>query len=104
MKEDLDRLEIDGTIYRTEIPEGYHGKPFKGMPDPHDVRAIIPGTVIDIRVKEDQAVTAGQVLITLETMKMRNDVEAGIPGRIAKVLVSIGENVKKDQLMVTIEG
>jgi len=103
MKKDVDRLEIDVTLYRTEIPQSYRGKPFKGMPDPHDVRAIIPGTVIDIRVKEDQAVKAGQVLLTLEAMKMRNDVEAEIPGRIAKVLVSIGENVKKKQLMIKIE-
>ena len=103
MKKDSERLEIDGTLYRTEIPEGRHGKPFKGMPDPHYVRAIIPGTVTDIRVKEDQAVTAGQVLLSMEAMKMRNDVEAEISGRIAKVSVSIGENVKKNQLMVTIE-
>ncbi|MBW1802526.1 MAG: acetyl-CoA carboxylase biotin carboxyl carrier protein subunit [Deltaproteobacteria bacterium] len=103
MNEDQDRLEIDGTFYSTEIPEGSLGKPFQGMPDPRHVQAIIPGTIVDISVKEGQAVAAGQGLITLETMKMRNEVEAEISGRIAKVFVSVGENVKKNQLMVTID-
>jgi len=99
---DVTRLRIDDTLYETEIPEGFRRKKFVGMPDPYHIRAIIPGTIIEIRAKKGKKVNAGEVVLILEAMKMFNEVEAGVNGRVAEVSVAPGEVVEKNQLLIRI--
>ncbi|MBD3277929.1 MAG: biotin/lipoyl-binding protein [Candidatus Aegiribacteria sp.] len=102
MDKELNRLVVDDTEYITEVPPE-SVKTYDGIPDPSQVRAFIPGTAVEVRVKEGDRVRQGDVLLLLDAMKMHNEICSRIPGRIAKVHVSKGETVKKDQLMVTIE-
>jgi len=73
--------------------------PYKGMRDSHEIRAIIPGTIADVKVGKGDKITAGQVIIILEAMKMFNNLEAEIDGRIAEIHVAVGDRVEKDQLL-----
>jgi len=98
----LQKLIIDDTLYETEIPEGYPNRHFQGMPDPHEIRAIISGSVVDVKARKGQQVSTGQVILVLEAMKMLIEVEAEIDGRIAEINISTGDRVKKDQLLVHI--
>ena len=54
----------------------------------------MPGTILDVKVKEGQAVKKGDVLFILEAMKMENEIIAGHDAVISKVLVSKGTSVK----------
>jgi biotin carboxyl carrier protein len=99
---DLDRFTIDGTDYETEVPRDRF-RPFPGLSDPRDVKAFIPGTVVDVRVKEGEKVSPGQVLLLLDAMKMHNEVCAGLQGRVRQVLVSRGDRVEKSQLLLILE-
>jgi len=103
MKQENGTLLIDDTYYNTEIPERHGKESFKGTPDPGDIRAIIPGTIIDVKVEEGQKVSSGEVLLILEAMKMYNRVESEISGRVKSVDVSAGDRVEKDQLLIVIE-
>ena len=103
MIEKRNRLRIDDTPYETEIPEGFDEKRSRRAMGPHEVRAIIPGRIIEVRVKKGQHITSGQVLMVLEAMKMLNDVEAESDGKIAEILVVDGERVEKNQLMIKME-
>jgi glutaconyl-CoA/methylmalonyl-CoA decarboxylase subunit gamma len=67
------------------------------------LRPPMPGKIIEIRVHEGEAVTAGQVLLVLEAMKMRNDVLAPITGTVRDVRVVAGANVRAKDLMLRIE-
>ena len=96
----MKRLLINDTPYETEIPESSLRGLFKGMPDPLEVRAIIPGTIVEIKVRKGQRISDGQVLLILEAMKMYNEVEAKIDGKILEIRVSAGDKVEKGQLMI----
>ena len=75
---------------------------FKGISDPLEVRAVIPGTIVEIKVRKGQRISDGQVLLVLEAMKMYNEVEAKIDGKIDEISVSAGDRVEKGQLMIRI--
>ena len=98
---DLSRLNIDYTIYTTEVPEGSVA-PYRGSTDLGEVRAVIPGTVVELRVKPGARVDEGDVLLLLDAMKMHNEVCAEVSGRVEEVAVEPGHRVEKGQLLVRI--
>ena len=103
MKEEKKEICIDYTCYETSVPENYRKRSGKNIPDPCEIRAFIPGTIIDVKVKKGQMVSADQELLVLEAMKMYNDVATEVAGKVAEVHVSPGDSVEKNQLMVRIE-
>jgi biotin carboxyl carrier protein len=102
MKGQMHKLLIDDTVYETEIPEKGLRSRYKGMPNPREVRAIIPGTVIEVKVRKGQRVSEGQVVLILEAMKMYKEVEAKTSGKIEEISVSPGDRVEKGLLMIRI--
>jgi len=102
MGEELKELCVDDTFYETTLPEGRRVNGINGMADPCEVRALIPGTIIDVKVHKGQNVEKGQIILIFEAMKMFNEVLAEAGGRISEINVSVGDCVKKNQLMVRI--
>lgn len=98
----MHRLLIDDTVYETEIPKNGLWSRYKGTPNPREVRAIIPGTVVDVKVRKGQRVSEGQLVLILEAMKMYKEVEAKTSGKIEEINVSPGDRVEKGLLMIRI--
>jgi biotin carboxyl carrier protein len=71
--------------------------------DPKEIRSIIPGSVIEIFVKPGQKVKAGDMILTLDAMKMYTKVEMPFDGIIKDINVAKGDRIPKDIVMVTIE-
>ncbi len=67
------------------------------------VVAPMPGSVIAIHVADDEAVTAGQPVATLEAMKMEHVVPATIAGRISGITVGRGDQVVRGPRLASIE-
>ena len=57
------------------------------------VKAPMPGTILDVKVANGQAVKAGDTLVILEAMKMENEIVATKSGTIAQIVVSKGATV-----------
>jgi pyruvate carboxylase subunit B len=57
--------------------------------------APMPGTVIEIRVKEGQTVEKGDVIAVMESMKMQMEIRSPVKGVIKKVLTRPGTKVDK---------
>ncbi len=93
---------IDGTEYKTYLPEGYGRRPFPRPTTPGVVKAFIPGTVVKVYVKEGQHVREGDKVVALEAMKMKNRVLADVAGEVTEVLVAEGDRVGKDQPLVVL--
>ena len=53
-----------------------------------------------ISVKEGDSVNAGQELIALEAMKMKNLIRATRAGKIARIVVKTGDRVTQGQPLV----
>jgi biotin carboxyl carrier protein len=67
------------------------------------VKPPMPGKVVEVKVKEGQAVAEGDVLLVLEAMKMQNDLKSPMAGKVAKVHVSDGQNVEATTVMIELE-
>ena len=103
MSEEKRELCIDFTFYETSVPEDYGKKSGSKILDPCEVRAFIPGTIIEVKVNEGQHVTEGQEVLVLEAMKMYNDVVTEVTGKVVEITVSAGDSVEKHQVMMRVE-
>jgi biotin carboxyl carrier protein len=68
-----------------------------------DLYAPMPGLVINTKVNIGDQVKEGQILLTLEAMKMENVLKAPRDGTIAGLYTSPGDKVEKNQLLVSLE-
>ena len=68
------------------------------------LHAPLPGTVVEVFVKTGDTVEAGQVLVVIEAMKMKNSIRSTRSGTIANVLVNQGQSVAHKQVLVEFEG
>lgn len=65
-----------------------------------EVKAPMPGLIIDVMIKEGQEVAEGDALIILEAMKMENVIKSPVSGIINKVLVDKGQGVEKGMTLI----
>ncbi|MBT4091015.1 MAG: biotin/lipoyl-binding protein, partial [Deltaproteobacteria bacterium] len=64
--------------------------------------APIPGSILEVLVKEGDQVEAGQTVVKMEAMKMENDINATSSGTIKSIQVSVGDAVSQGQALVEI--
>ncbi len=70
---------------------------------PNQIRAPMPGTILDIQVKAGDKVSSGQELCYLEAMKMKNAIRANREAVIASVEVNEGDTVAHGEVLFTFE-
>ncbi len=68
-----------------------------------ELRASMPGIVVDIKCAEGDAVEEGQTLVVLEAMKMQNPLGAEAAGKITRVCCKKGEAVAGGALLLEME-
>lgn len=69
----------------------------------NEMKAPMPGLVLDIRVSEGQAISKGEPIIVLEAMKMENILKSPADVVVKKIVVKKGLAVEKGQILVTFE-
>ncbi|MET3922145.1 biotin carboxylase N-terminal domain-containing protein [Arthrobacter sp. UYEF20] len=72
----------------------------EGAADP-EVRSPMPGTVVSVSVSNGDTVEAGQVLLSVEAMKMEHQLVAPLDGTV-HISITSGDLVKADQVLATI--
>jgi pyruvate carboxylase len=73
------------------------------LDDPRQVGAPMPGVISSLAVAAGQKVVAGDVLCSIEAMKMETAVHADADGTIAEVLVKPGDQIDAKDLLVRFE-
>jgi 3-methylcrotonyl-CoA carboxylase alpha subunit len=68
-----------------------------------EVRARIPGRVVEIRVSAGDLVSSGETLLVLEAMKMQNEIQAESDARVAAVECQPGQAVDTGAVLVRLE-
>jgi acetyl/propionyl-CoA carboxylase alpha subunit len=71
--------------------------------EPGAAVAPTPGKVVSVRVAVGDVVEKGQLLVTLEAMKMEHRVVAPAAGKVALVRTEVGAAVREGELLVRIE-
>lgn len=69
----------------------------------NDVKAPMPGLILEINVKESQEVKEDDALLILEAMKMENVINSPRDGVIKSIKVSQGNTVEKNALLIEFE-
>lgn len=122
---DRARVEVNGEIYEVELieigrrpnagvlqktPGAKASEPMTGAPTSSKqisapggaITAPLPGLILKLEIKEGQSVEAGQLLLTMEAMKMENQISAAHNGIVRRIFVSEGDSVGEGDPLVEI--
>ena len=110
LKRDLKSSEIvekEPVANKNEVknePEAGEAKAVSGFEVKAPLLGVFNGSVGDKKaLKKGERVSKGDVLCTLEAMKMLNEVKSPVDGTVAKVLANEGDLVEYDQVLFVIE-
>ncbi len=65
-----------------------------------DIKAPMPGLILDLPVKVGDEVKKGDTLVILEAMKMENTIKSPGEGIVKEVKVSLNQSVEKNQVLI----
>ena len=100
---DCKPLQIEGTVYSTLYTKKFENRKIYKPDDPKKIVSFIPGTILKIFTSENKELDAGESILILEAMKMRNKVTMPFPGKIKKIHVKEGDTIPKNFLIADIE-
>ena len=69
----------------------------------NDLKAPMPGLIVDIKVQVGDTVKKGDTILILEAMKMENVLKATGEGIIKAIKIAPKQNVEKNQVMIEFE-
>ena len=102
-EENFGILNINSILYKTRLSRKFAARKPYSPADPKAILSFIPGTVLDILVKEGQPISAGDDLMILDAMKMQNKLKAASDGKIKRICVAKGEKVSKGSILIELE-
>ena len=118
-------VDVDGTQYNVEIESKIkrHLEPLDVKPNPpttlasnsvnkkrsasspsseNQIVAPLPGMIIQILVKEGEKISANQIVMKMEAMKMENDIKSDKDGIIEKIHVNQGDAVLENTVLISL--
>ena len=101
-------FELNGQPRSIAVPDRLHGAAgalarAKADPDNEEhVGAPMPGVISTVNVKSGQKVETGDVLLSIEAMKMETAIYSEMDGVVEELLVKAGDQIDAKDLMVRI--
>lgn len=120
IENNMAEVEVNGTPYSVEVQREQKTSktPILVRPEPavprsahkfrkkiggvQEVRTPLPGTVIQVYVKDGDEVKKGEKLVMYEAMKMENTILAEKDGTISKLRIHPGDNMLEGDLLMEI--
>ena len=102
-------FELNGQPRIARVPDRAHGaaagqqRPKAEAGNAAHVAAPMPGVISGVTVQAGQEVHAGDVLLSIEAMKMETALHADRDGKVAEVLVRAGDQIDAKDLLVRFE-
>ncbi len=102
-------LSINGNIYEVKLEDEYDQQVKKmGLlavttQQLNEVKAPMPGLIVDVMVEVGQEIIEGTPLLVLSAMKMENIILAQGEGIIKSIEVKKNDSVEKGQLIIEME-
>ncbi|MBF8149644.1 biotin/lipoyl-binding protein [Winogradskyella sp. F6397] len=102
-------IKVNNTVYNVDIYDALDqqiealGFEIGASKQVNDIKAPMPGLILEINVKEGQTVTENDPLLILEAMKMENVLKSPRDGVIKSIQVKQGQTVDKNMLLIAFE-
>ncbi|PKG42331.1 biotin/lipoyl-containing protein [Psychroflexus sp. MES1-P1E] len=102
-------VKINSNLYKVEISNELDilikdmGLSLSALKVINDVKAPMPGMILDIMVSEGQEVKEGDNLLVLEAMKMENTILAPRDAVIKSISIAKGKTVTKNEVLIEME-
>ena len=102
-------IKINNTQYRISVKDRFDilldqlGMGNANTSKVNDLKAPMPGLIVDIKVKVGDTVKKGDTILILEAMKMENVLKATGEGTIKTIKILPKQNVEKNQIMIEFE-
>lgn len=102
-------IELNGNRYKVKISDALDqlisemGLSAVASKAVNEVKAPMPGIILDVMVEAGQQVEEGDYLLVLEAMKMENTLTAPRSGTIKTLHIEKGNTVDKNQLLLEME-
>ncbi|MCV0394160.1 MAG: pyruvate carboxylase [Rhizobiaceae bacterium] len=99
-------FELNGQPRRVRVPDRLHGAAagaVRRKAEPGNeahLGAPMPGVISTVSVSSGQAVKSGDVLLSIEAMKMETALHADRDGEVSEVLVKAGDQIDAKDLLV----
>lgn len=99
-------IKVNGNLYHVSIQDQYDlllkqlGLDNTLANKVQEIKAPMPGLVLNVIVEEGQEVNKGDNLLILEAMKMENIIKSPTDGTVKKILVSKGIKVEKNEILI----
>lgn len=85
--------------HSADVEEVHHDK---ATSDPGSVGSPLAGVVVDVKVKEGDAVKRGDALFVMSAMKMETIVSAPIDGKVSRLAVKLNDSLSQNDLLCEI--
>jgi biotin carboxyl carrier protein len=124
LEDNIAEVEVNGSTYQVEIeqaikeaktpklvrPKIIHtgGSDRAKTSKPSDskgvgfIKAPLPGTILELKVKVGDDVKVGDTLLIMEAMKMENEIKSDKAGKIASLKIGNGDSVLEGDVLVEI--
>jgi len=102
-------LRVNQKHYSFEIKNKYDellekmGLDVSGSGKISEVKAPMPGLVLDVMIAPGDVVKTDQALFILEAMKMENVIKSPIDSSVKKVEINKGDSVERNQVLVVFD-
>jgi biotin carboxyl carrier protein len=99
-------FKINGRLYTVALKNKFDmlldkmGMSASAVAKVNNIKAPMPGLIVDMRVKIGDTVEAGDTLVILEAMKMENSIKSPGAGTVRNVKVRKGDSVEKGQVLI----
>ena len=99
-------VSINGNKYQLNVKDKFdellHSLGLDAMASKkvNEIKAPMPGLVLEVRVAEGDAVKKGDPILVLEAMKMENIIKSPTDGTVKKINVKKGVAVEKNQVLI----
>ena len=99
-------LKINGTLHTVSVKDRFDllldkmGMSNVSEKKLNDIKAPMPGLVLDIKVKPGDEVKKGDQILILEAMKMENILKSPGDGIVKAIKVNVKDNVEKGQVLL----
>lgn len=102
-------LKVNNTAYEFQAKDQFDlllkelGMESVGNTKVNEIKAPMPGLVLDVLVQPGQEITKGDGLVVLEAMKMENILKSPTDAVVKSIEIEKSQTVEKNQLLIKFE-